>query len=161
MAMVRERVYIEAPYTQALPALERRLGLAPGEGRGECVLTLTLPVTEGRELARTVTAATERLAASANYTARFALRWDAGLSSRGIPTPGFTGTLSVSAGEDYDETALELDGGYEPPGGLAGRAFDELIGRPIAHATLTALLGGVGDELRAEHARIEAGKHGG
>ncbi len=85
--------------------------------------------------------------------------WDAGETAHGIPTPGFTGTLTLSAGEDYSETELELDGRYDPPGGVAGRAFDELVGRRIAHATLSALLSGVGDDLRTSHELVEAAKH--
>jgi hypothetical protein len=158
MSVIRERVYVEAPYTQAVGAFERRLGLARGERHGTCALTLTLPVSEGREIARAVTARTERLAAARNYTSRYAIAWDAGRTARGIPTPGFTGTLTLSSGEDYSETSIELDGTYEPPGGLAGRAFDELIGRRVAHATLAALLGGVGEELHAAHQEIESKK---
>jgi len=157
MSAVKERIAIEAPYTQAAVAFERRLGLARGSQRGECVLTLTLPISEDRELARVVTAQTERVAGAANYSSRYRIRWEAG-TSRGIPTPGFEGTLSLGAGEDYSETTIHLEGTYEPPGGAVGRAFDELIGRRFAHATLTALLSGVGEELRAEHERIESEK---
>ncbi len=158
MPNVRERLYVEAPYTQAAGAFERRLGLGPGKPRGSCSLTLALPVSEGKAIARVVTARTERLT-SANYTSSYRIAWDSGSTPRGIPTPGFTGTLTLAAGEDYGETKLELDGSYDPPGGVAGRAFDQLVGRRIAHATLSALLGGVGDELRETHQRIEAEKH--
>jgi hypothetical protein len=158
MSVVQERLYIEAPYSQAAGAFERRLGFPPGADRGECLLTLAFPAAEGREIARVVTARSERLAEGANYTSRYRIAWGAGLTARGIPTPAFAGTLVVSAGEDYGETELELEGRYEPPGGIAGRAFDELMGRRIAHATLAALLGGVGAELREAHERVEAEK---
>lgn len=161
MSNVRERLFIDAPYTQTVVAVERRLGLGPGHERGTCVLTLTLPIREDRELARVVTATTERTSKDANYASHYALRWDAGRTASGIPTPGFAGTLAVGAGEDYNETRLELEGTYEPPGGAIGRAFDDLVGRRLAHATLTALLSGVGEELRAEHERIERAKRGG
>ncbi|HYW53798.1 MAG TPA: hypothetical protein VFF00_06015 [Candidatus Elarobacter sp.] len=161
MSVVRERVYVEAPYTQAVGVFERRLGLAPGEQHGTCLLTLALPVAEGRDIARPVTARTERLAGAANYSSRYAIAWDAGRTARGIPTPGFTGTLALGAGEDYSETAIQLEGTYDPPGGIAGRAFDELIGRRFAHATLSALIGGVGDELRTAHQQMESRKQGG
>jgi hypothetical protein len=159
MSLVKERLFVEAPYTQACGAFERRLGIAPGASRGTCVLTLPFPASEAREIARAVTAKTERLAGSANYTSHYRVAWDAGRTAHGIPTPGFSGTLTLSSGEDYGETELKLDGRYDPPGGAAGRAFDELLGRRIAHATLSALLNGVGDELRESHERMEAGKH--
>ncbi len=160
MSLVQERVYVEAPYTQTAGAFERRLGFAAGQDHGKCALTLALPAAEGRDIARVVTATSERLPITAGYTTRYRIAWDEGRTARGIPTPGFTGTLTLSAGEDYGETELQLDGSYDPPGGIAGRAFDELIGRRIAHATLSALLNIVGEELRAEHEEIEAGKRG-
>jgi hypothetical protein len=160
MSVVKERLFVEAPYTQARGAFERRLGLSPAGGPGTCVLTLPFPVGEDHDIARVVSATTERLPGSANYTSHYGIAWDAGPTTRGIPTPGFRGTLTLSAGEDYDETEIKLDGAYDAPGGVAGRAFDELLGRRIAHATLSALLNGVGDELRKAHELMEAAKHG-
>ena len=160
MSVVQERLFIEAPYTLARGAFERRLGISPKGEHGTCVLTLAFPVTEGREIGRTVTATTRRLPDTANYTSHYLIAWDAGSTARGIPTPAFAGTLTLSAGEDYGETELKLDGRYEAPGGIMGRTFDELVGRRVAHATLSALLGGLGDELRDANERIEAGKHG-
>jgi len=158
MASIQERVYIEAPYSQAAEAFERRLGVGPRASRGTCVLTLALPVPDGHEIARVVNATTERLAHAANYTSRYAISWPAGTTPHGIPTPGFEGVVALSAGEDYAETTLQLDGQYDPPAGALGRAFDAVLGRRIAHATLGALLSGVGEELRAAHERIEADK---
>jgi hypothetical protein len=160
MSTVQERLYIEAPYTQAAGALERRLGFARGGDQGRCVLTLAFPTGEGREIARVVTATTERLPNAANYSSAYRIAWDAGLTARGIPTPAFVGTLTLGAGEDYGETELRLDGRYDPPGGAVDRAFDELVGRRIAHATMSALLSGMGDELRDAHERTEADKRG-
>lgn len=160
MAVARERVYIEAPYVQAVGAFERRLGLAHDGTEGEAVLVLVAPLAEGREVARDVTATTKRLPGTANFTSRYRIAWPAGRTSRGIPTPGFEGTVTLRAGEDYDESELELDGRYEPPGGAVGKLFDDVVGRRIAHATLGSLLDGVRHELHAAHERMEAAKHG-
>ena len=160
MSVVQERLFIEAPYTLARGAFERRLGIPAQADHGTCDLTLGFPIAEGREIARIVTATTRRLPSTANYTAHYLIAWPAGSTARGIPTPAFAGTLVLSAGEDYNETELKLDGGYDPPGGAAGRAFDELVGRRVAHATLSALLGGLGDDLRDARAQIEAAKLG-
>ncbi len=159
MSVVRERVYIEAPYVQAVGAFERRLGLEVGRADGRCVLALVALVAEGRELARDVTAATKRLDGAANFTSRYGIAWPAGRTARGFPTPGFEGTITLRAGEDYDECALELDGRYEPPGGAAGKLFDDVVGRRIAHATLGSLLDGVRADLRTAHEHMETAKH--
>jgi len=156
MTNTHERLYLDAPYAQAQGALERRLGL--WQGRGDCTLTLVAPV-NGRDVARTVTAHAEQIPGAANYTVAYYLRWKAGDTASGIPTPGFSGTLTLSAGEDYHECSLLLDGAYEPPGGLPGVVFDQLLGRRIAHSTLTGLLEGVAQELQREHTAIEAAKH--
>ncbi len=161
MTEVRERVYLEAPYVQAVGALERRLGLEPGAGEGRCVLALVVPVAPGREIARDVTAVTQRIAGTENFTSRYSIAWTAGQTSRGIPTPGFEGTITLRAGEDYAECELELGGRYEPPGGVAGKLFDDVVGRRIAHATFVSLLDGVRRELRSEYEKTEAAKHGG
>jgi hypothetical protein len=158
MTAVQERLYVEAPYVQTVGIFEQRLGIPAGAGHGECELTLALPVREGHEIARIVKATTEKLPAVGNYATAYRIAWPAGTTARGIPTPAFDGTLTVAAGQDYDETALQIVGGYEPPGGPVGQAFDDLLGRRIAHATLSALLTGVGDELRRAHASIEAQK---
>jgi hypothetical protein len=158
MATVHERLYVETPYAQSAGAFARRLGISPGSDRGECSLTLALPVTREREIARTVKAHAVRAGADANYTTRYRISWEAGLSSSGIPTPAFSGVLTIAAGQDYDETVLQLDGRYEPPAGTLGEAFDEFVGKRVAHATMSALLGGVGAELTRAHEQIETAK---
>ena len=106
----------------------------------------------------TVTGETRVTGGTANFTSQYRLAWLPGTTSRGIPTPGFEGTLTLRAGEDYDESELQLDGVYDVPGGVAGKIFDDVVGRRIAHATLGALLDGVRCTLRAEHELTEAGK---
>jgi hypothetical protein len=160
MSVIKERVYVAAPYTQAREAFERRLGLAAGEKHGTCSLMLAFPLGEDHEIARAVTATTQRQPDSANYTSHYLISWDAGRTARGVPTPAFAGTLTLSAGQDYGETVLQLVGAYEPPGGIAGRAFDEMVGRRVAHTTLSELLAGVGEVLRESHDRTEAAKPG-
>jgi hypothetical protein len=158
MSVVQERLFVEAPYTQARGAFERRLGIPAQGDTGTCVLTLAFPVAEGHAIARVVNASTRRLSNTANYTSHYLIAWEAGRTARGIPTPAFTGTLTLSAGEDYNETELKLDGRYHAPGGAVGQAFDGLVGRRIAHTTLSALLTGVAVELREAHEYVEAGK---
>jgi hypothetical protein len=66
---------------------------------------------------------------------QLALAWD----PEDQTVPRFAGTLT--AGEKAPgETTLTLEGGYEPPLGVAGKAFDLVVGRKIALATARALL---------------------
>ncbi len=48
--------------------------------------------------------------------------------------------MNVYAEPDRRTSRLEIDGTYEPPGGLPGRAFDALVGSRIARASLTGLV---------------------
>lgn len=62
--------------------------------------------------------------------------------------PPFNGALAtVSAGSD--RCRLTLSGAYAPPGGVAGKAFDALVGNRIARASLVDLLHRLGS--LAEH----------
>jgi hypothetical protein len=66
---------------------------------------------------------------------KLALSWD----PQDQMVPRFAGTLSA-AEKDAGTTTLTLDGAYTPPGGVAGAAFDLVVGRKIAAATARALL---------------------
>jgi hypothetical protein len=159
MAAIHERVFIQAPYVQAVGAFERRLGLADGAIDGECALMLAVPLPDGRDIARDVTAKTHREAGAANFTSTYHIGWPAGSTPNRIPTPGFEGSLMLRAGQDYSECELELKGDYVPPGGVLGKAFDAMVGGRIASATLGALLDGVRSDLREAHEKTEALKH--
>ncbi len=66
--------------------------------------------------------------------------------------PSFSGTLAAAAaGEEL--CRLTIEGGYVPPGGLAGAIFDNLVGIRIARATLTALLAQLGQAIEADYLR--------
>jgi hypothetical protein len=52
--------------------------------------------------------------------------------------PRFEGTLTVAA--EGEASRLALTGNYAAPGGIAGAAFDAVVGRRIARATIEALL---------------------
>lgn len=66
---------------------------------------------------------------------KLALSWD----PEDQTVPRFTGTLT-SSGEEPGKTTLTLAGSYKPPLGVAGRAFDLVVGRKIASATIRSLL---------------------
>jgi len=66
---------------------------------------------------------------------KLALSWD----PEDQTVPRFTGTLAASE-KDGGKTTFTLDGTYTPPLGVAGAAFDLVVGRKIASATARALL---------------------
>lgn len=55
------------------------------------------------------------------------------------PYPTFHGRLYALRG-DAHSCRLEIDGSYEPPGGVAGAAFDAILGRRIASESIKDLL---------------------
>ncbi len=67
----------------------------------------------------------------------------------GGPYPSFAGTLTFEPAAA--QTNLALDGNYEPPGGVAGKAFDAIVGRRIAAAGVRALLEAMKVDLEAEY----------
>jgi hypothetical protein len=73
--------------------------------------------------------------------------------------PDFDGELTVRSGEDYTSAILELRGHYEPPGGLAGAAFDMVAGSQIAKATAAHLLAEIAGEMEQRYRRDEDAKH--
>ena len=57
----------------------------------------------------------------------------------GGPYPTFNGTLSV-AQDAIGWSRVEIDGTYQPPFGIAGAAFDAVLGHRIAQQTALELL---------------------
>ena len=55
------------------------------------------------------------------------------------PYPTFRGKLYAVRG-DNRSCRLEIDGSYEPPGGIAGAAFDAILGHRIAAESIHDLL---------------------
>ncbi len=54
--------------------------------------------------------------------------------------PEFNGVLVVWGEADPHRSFVEIDGEYTPPLGMAGEAFDELVGARIAKATAREFL---------------------
>jgi hypothetical protein len=78
-----------------------------------------------------------------DMTPRYAVHWEA---EAGGPFPVFDGELTIGADEDYSAFWLVLNGAYEPPGGVAGKVFDAVLGHRIAESTAAGLLA----EMRAD-----------
>lgn len=90
-----------------------------------------------------------------DMTPRYSVHWQSAAQG---PYPVFDGVLSVEAGEDYDAFRLALDGTYQPPLGLAGKAFDAVIGNRIAEQTARELLAEMGGAMESRVNDEEAAK---
>ena len=88
-------------------------------------------------------------------TPRFTVRWEA---EGGGTFPVFDGFLSVAADEYYNSYWLVIEGDYEPPGGLAGKVFDAVLGNRIAVATTRNLLDSLRDTAQTLFKQEEARK---
>jgi hypothetical protein len=70
--------------------------------------------------------------------------------------PDFHGALRLRI-ESVETTRLSLEGTYQPPFGVPGHAFDLLVGRRIARATMRDLLRRLGDAMEQREAEFRAG----
>ena len=69
--------------------------------------------------------------------------------------PDFHGVLSLRI-DTVESTKLSLDGTYQPPFGVPGLAFDLLVGRRIARATMRDLLERLGNAMEQREAKFRA-----
>jgi hypothetical protein len=86
---------------------------------------------------------------------RFAVHWEAEGDG---PYPVFDGILTIEGGDDYDVFRLALEGTYQPPLGIAGKAFDLIVGNRIADQTAAELLADIAGVMEARFANEEAAK---
>lgn len=85
---------------------------------------------------------------------KLALAWD---DPQDQTVPRFAGTLTAGEKEP-GITTLTLEGGYEPPLGVAGKAFDLIVGRKIASATARALLVDLKQFIESDYEAAKATK---
>ena len=142
MTAIRERIYVKCPFTKAPSFLNYYLEeLAHSTDSGGSILHLELPlatlgIPSGLNIGRDVVA---HFAPpdDAYGVQRTAVTWK---PEGGGPFPTFTGFINVEQDERYGSSSLLLEGTYEPPLGVAGKAFDAALGRTIATATARELL---------------------
>ena len=107
------------------------------------------------ELERPAIISIDPLQRPGDMAPRFNVHWE---SEAAGPYPVFDGILTVDAGDDYNTFWLALDGGYEPPGGVLGKAFDAVVGKRVSEETTRGLLRNMRDEIEAKFAGEERGK---
>jgi hypothetical protein len=78
----------------------------------------------------------------AGHGAEIHVAWQASEDTGAYPS--FRGTLKAVAGSER-EAIINLAGFYSPPGGVAGAAFDAVVGGRIAYAAIDRLLGEIAD----------------
>jgi hypothetical protein len=106
-------------------------------------------------LSHPVVATLQYEAHPADMKPRFHVQW---VPLGDQPLPAFAGALTVDSDEDYGSFFLVLDGRYEPPLGLAGQAFDAVVGHRIAESTADDLLARIRDYVEAAYRAEESGK---
>lgn len=148
---IEERIVVASPSSLALSGIEAHLN--------NNTLDLTMPLRQlglptslqlSREVSVTFVARPNRSLIGRRHD-RLELRWTP--QPRG-PYPSFEGTLTVlPVGA---ETELVLEGGYTPPLGHFGAAFDAWLGERIARATARALLQQLKTVLEREYSTVKS-----
>jgi len=119
-------------------------------------LTVAIPGLPGAEVGKDVLVTVATARDPMHFDEPWKLHWEAvsGLY------PIFDGTLTVRADESYASAVLELHGTYNPPLGVAGAAFDAMIGQRIAAETARELLRQLGTTIEEQYREVEDQKHG-
>lgn len=134
MSEIHEFVSVDCPFDRLPRAVEALLRTYPSKGAHEYVVPLTAKVGDlvaERDAVITLTQTREY----PGYKI-MEIAWHA---AGGGLYPVFQGTLSAGE-EGVQYCRLDLDGAYDPPLGLAGAAFDAVLGHRIAEATARQLL---------------------
>ncbi len=63
------------------------------------------------------------------------------------PYPTFSGVVNIVAEADARTARIEIDGTYDPPGGMLGRAFDAVLGHRLAQISVGDLVQRLAREL--------------
>ena len=122
-------------------------------------LALRVPLLSaaGDELAleRDVIASLEPLPKGANEALQGTrIQW----KPNGRSFPAFEGTLVAEHDEQYSSFILTLSGSYVPPFGVAGAAFDAVLGNRFAEATAHQLLRDIAESIEKDYRACEAFK---
>ena len=153
MSDLRETIDVQCPPFYAMHHAERfftvhRRDHTPGTLTLRVDLSsLKLPGTS--EARHEVHVTHERVEEGAHQKLR--LTWD----PEDQTVPRFAGALSSSE-KDPGTATLLLEGSYKPPLGVAGAAFDLVVGRKIAAATARALLSDIKAFIESDYQTARA-----
>ncbi|TAM75439.1 hypothetical protein EPN44_08245 [bacterium] len=157
MSEIRERVFVACPLGRAHHYLAQVLPTDTSASR-PLVLRVSLPGVRGdAKLEQEVTVNCSPLTDPRHESEVWHLSW---APRQPAIYPYFDGRISIKGGEDYSSCRLVLEGSYEPPLGLPGRAFDAALGRRIAGITARELLRSIAERMEASFRADEARKQG-
>jgi hypothetical protein len=118
-----------------------------GRHRGQAVIKLEATI--GDEAGTHVTIKRNAMATFAPISGAGGLEYQVRIDWTPLtnePLPTFDGIFRVQWDEEYGKCRLVLEGNYEPPLGVIGKAFDAAVGHRVAQSTMKTLL----EELRSE-----------
>ncbi len=156
MTQLHETEFLQCPYLRARQYLAEALHEASESGDAQ-TLCLRLPIAgnDAGGLEKDVIVRYAHADDPMHFDQPWSIRWE---PAGGGPFPAFSGELTVRADERYETCIIELHGAYEPPLGIAGKAFDAAIGSRAAAATARALLHDIGARMVARYLAEEAAK---
>jgi len=155
---IKQRLEVHCPYVRALEYLDRYLSHLGWSDRSHMVvLRLRVPLGpsdagKGLSLDKEVIASLDRSAQPRGLEERITVTWAP--QDAHEPFPKFDGTLSLEAATPK-ACFLKLEGKYEPPLGVAGKAFDTALGRRIAESTAHLLLKEIADWIELAYVQDE------
>lgn len=149
MSNLLQRHVVPCPYGRGRAYLEKSLSALAESGAPQRIRLRAAPLE--KDVLVTYTASEDPM----HFDQPWIIRWT---PAGGGPYPDFAGTLTVRADEDYTTCVLELRGEYVPPGGVAGAAFDAVVGSRVASATAREFLRALGAQIEAEFKREESAK---
>ncbi|HLI94889.1 MAG TPA: hypothetical protein VKT72_02255 [Candidatus Baltobacteraceae bacterium] len=153
MTQIRETILTASPPSVALSGLERYIESKQHVLRLAVPLkSLGLPSELGLTQNVRVSFSSQRrgpLSTRRRYEG-MSLEW---VPEGGGPFPAFEGNLILRP--NSGQTELELKGGYTPPLGEIGAAFDAVVGSRIARATIRILLENLKAALEEEFATFK------
>lgn len=153
MTKIRETLHIRCPYGRAKDFLKEELGPLAGSHK-HVVRTLRVPFRE-REVTAPVLMNYSAALDPMGFDEPWTIQWSPKESNL---YPSFSGSLCIRADENWETAVLELSGEYEPPLGVAGAAFDAVIGKRIAEVTAITLLGEIAKSMEKRYDAEEAQK---
>jgi hypothetical protein len=154
---INESVIVECPPERAQAYLLKHFEKS-ADGRGQAMLRLTSTV--GPETGSHVTIKRDATATFAPAPGAGGLEYQVLIDwvpTTNEPLPSFSGVFRVQWDEDYGSCRLVLEGQYDAPLGVIGKAFDAVVGHRIARNTVTTLLEQLRLDIEAAH-RTETGK---
>jgi hypothetical protein len=160
MSHIEERTAVACPLAQAAARI-RRFFRENGPPSGDTTqldlrVDIALPgIGSLLELQRSVVVTLQEHHLPGDETPRYRIQWATRVPG---PFPLFAGELRVDEWTDYDSFSLRLEGDYEPPLGIAGEAFDIVLGKRIAHVTAVDLLARIRTAIERDFSRDEAAK---